>query len=152
VEPPKVTRSVNRPSESTILAHVCNTSAQPIYGLETAWDFWGSPFATSTLRTAPLMPGDEDAAMVLVPDDADPAGIIATATFRDRAGKWWRTNSEGHLDELDARPVPLPPGRLGSTVPFFDASQNALRRLQPHDRRQALVVRGFLLWSRVMRV
>ena len=51
VEPPKVTRSVNKPPETTVMAHVCNTSPQPVYGLETAWDFWGNPFGTSTLRT-----------------------------------------------------------------------------------------------------
>lgn len=127
LEPPKTTMAVNKPPETTVTAHVCNTSRQPVYGLEIAWDLWGEAFATGTLRIAPLMSGKEDTAMVLVPSEADAAGIIATATFRDRAGVWWRTYSEGRLTELSERPAPLPPGRLGTTISHFTVRKNALR-------------------------
>jgi hypothetical protein len=52
------------------------------------------------------MPGTEDTAAALAPQDTDATLITATATFRDHAGLWWRTYSEGDLDELSERPAP----------------------------------------------
>jgi hypothetical protein len=123
LEPPRATIAVNTP-ETTVTAHVRNTSRQPIYGLETAWDYRGDAFATATRRTAPLMPGEEDTAMVRVPAHADAEVIIASAVFRDRAGVWWRTYSEGDLDELAERPALRHPGCLGQTVPHYTRRRN----------------------------
>jgi hypothetical protein len=125
-EPPRVTRSVNKPPETTVTAHVRNTSRQPVYGMEIAWDYRGDAFATVTRREAPLMPEEEEVpAMILVPPDVDAALIIASVVFRDRAGVWWRTYSEGGLDELSERPAPRGPGRLGQTIPHFIRRRNA---------------------------
>lgn len=46
----------------------------------------------------PLQPGD-----LVGPSDA-----TAVATFRDRAGTWWRTEPNGHLEELPPRQSRLP--------------------------------------------
>ncbi len=91
----------------TVEAYVRNTSPQPIYDLWFEWTMFTGSFDRIDDKTycgeAPLMPG----AMAASRAPVEP-GLISTfledvsaaATFRDRAGVWWRTHASGFLEDL----------------------------------------------------
>lgn len=67
-----------------------NTSAQPVYDISIGWG--GQADALLPV----LMPGDEHA----VRGAGTSAAKGTFAEFRDTAGAWWRTTSEGELTDL----------------------------------------------------
>jgi hypothetical protein len=110
--------------EMTVAAYVRNTSPQPIYDLRLRWEALTFDDRQATAETyldeAPLMPDATASARVPVPIPtglmADPRDVSVVATFRDRAGLWWRARPDGHLEELPGRPAELPPSADDWTV------------------------------------
>lgn len=99
------TREGAEPTE--IVAHVRNTSQQPIYDVQLHW--WPEPDPndtddeeTSATLIGDLMPGTE------YNEPADELGPYACSaiSFRDRAGVWWQTMPNGRLKELPKPPRP----------------------------------------------
>lgn len=97
---------------TTVAAYVRNTSPQPVHELIFHWEAYtgdASPGIGETFSdNVPLMPGStaraiwpEELGFPFSLDDVD-----AVAIFRDYAGVWWRTEPNGHLEELPGRPVP----------------------------------------------
>jgi hypothetical protein len=90
----------------TVEAYVRNTSPQPIYDLWLEWTMLTNNFDRIDEKTywgEPLMPG----AIAEVRAPVEPSLISAlledvsmAATFRDRAGVWWRTHASGFLEDL----------------------------------------------------
>jgi hypothetical protein len=93
-----------------IVAHVKNTSRQPIYDVSLSWHRGSMPWQQpDPLPT--LMPGDEkDSTRALpsdLPSNVDPAVFGAVVFFRDAAGICWRVRPDGQFDEIP--PEHLPP-------------------------------------------
>jgi hypothetical protein len=90
-----------------VIAHVKNTSAQPIYDVEVSWSAGFKVCGTYTFDQ-PLLPGDEkvsnSAQDVSVPETMDPATLGADLWFRDAAGTSWRARPDGIVEEV-------PPGK-----------------------------------------
>lgn len=99
----------------TVEAYVRSTSPQPIYDLRVEWEVFafdvGATTAETWLDEAPLLPGAMASARVPVPHDllANADDVTAVATFRDRAGVWWRTRPDGRLEEIPEPPPPAEP-------------------------------------------
>jgi hypothetical protein len=110
----------DRHNKEVVVAHVRNTSAQPVYGVqlyELANPGSGIPYGTLLQRTLPLMPGEEQT----FPFDAPvpprlPSG--RTVYFCDRNGKWWEAHPSGILMQ---RPYPPPPAPYGENVVEVDS-------------------------------
>ena len=79
----------------TKIAHLVNTSEQPIYDVMINWNLGDEP--TGQCYLTPLMPGAEDKVTVTVPPKADPEQLEPVAFFRDAAGAHWRTTPDGKL-------------------------------------------------------
>lgn len=88
--------------QPVVIAHVMNSSEQPVYNVTISWHLGTQPKGPRYLP--PLMPGDEDKDMQPVPPGAPPDKFGAVAFFRDAAGVTWRTRPDGQLDEI-------PPGQ-----------------------------------------
>jgi hypothetical protein len=93
--------------DMTVEAYVRNTSPQPIYDLWFEWTMFTGVFDQIDDKTycgeAPLMPGAMAAARApveprLISGWAEDVSVAAT--FRDRAGVWWRTHASGFLEDL----------------------------------------------------
>lgn len=91
----------------TVEAYVRNTSPQPIYDLRFEWQVFTGVLDRVDDETdcgeAPLMPGATASARAPVEPRLMAAWLqdaSAAATFRDRAGTWWRTHASGFLEEL----------------------------------------------------
>ncbi len=82
-----------------IVAHVENTSDQPIYDLLVTWTFNTTSHGQAK-RGKPLMPHEEQIALMEVPSGGDPSLLGAAASFRDAAGVRWRSRPDGQLDEI----------------------------------------------------
>jgi hypothetical protein len=88
---------------NVVSINVRNTSDQPIYEVNFSWRIntsSGTVLAEQTIRTKPLMPGQDHYDTVPVPDGVASTDFGAVVTFRDRAGLWWRARPDGTLDEL----------------------------------------------------
>lgn len=111
-----------------VVAHVQNTSQQPIYGLTVRWHK-GPALHGERERKEPLMPGDEHTEIEPLPPGVAEDVFGAVAWFLDCNGTTWRLKpGPGRLDEApvedDAalpRPRPRPelaaPLRPGSSPP-----------------------------------
>lgn len=88
----------------TVIAHVRNTSRQPIHDLHFYWEaitFDIDEVSHDTAMSRPLMPDDEMSNVSPIsPAVADPSDMSVTVTFRDRAGVWWRVGTGGQLEDL----------------------------------------------------
>ena len=83
-----------------MVAHVENTSDQPIYRLTVRWEARGA-FHIQSERQKPLMPHDQQIEVVEIPGaKVDPGILSATAYFRDAAGVDWGADPDGKLDEI----------------------------------------------------
>lgn len=90
--------------QPVVVAHVMNTSQQPVYNVLISWHLGTAPKGRCHLM--PLMPGAEDKDIQPVPPDADAEKFGAVAFFRDAAGVTWRTRPDGQLDEIPAGQEP----------------------------------------------
>ena len=90
---------IGKPPEQTVTAHIHNTSEQPIYDVRFSWHSGDLPLPAHK-RGKPLMPGEQDSTLGIVPDGADPAKFGASVIFRDRAKRCWRARPDGQFDEL----------------------------------------------------
>lgn len=91
----------------TVEAYVRNTSPQPIYDLVFEWQLATGIFNLIDDKTyygeTPLMPGATAVAHVpmerrLIAEWFQDVSVAAT--FRDRAGVWWRAHASGFLESL----------------------------------------------------
>ncbi len=80
------------------VAHVKNSSDQPIYKLNFSW-YLGSTPQGGYDRETPLMPGDEDTNIKPVPPGASRSAFGAAVLFRDAAGVRWLRRPDGELIE-----------------------------------------------------
>jgi hypothetical protein len=96
---------------ATTVAHVLNTSKQPVFNLRIMWVYTGKPAGKYVLRAAPLMPGEEDTGVDTLPllaersFDTDTVAAVlddqtAVAIFDDSAGLSWRRYVDGRLEEF----------------------------------------------------
>jgi hypothetical protein len=88
--------------QPTVVAHVTNTSQQPVYQVTISWYLGTQPKGQRSLP--PLMPGADNKDTQPVPTGAPQDKFGAVAFFRDAAGVTWRTRPDGQLDEI-------PPGQ-----------------------------------------
>jgi hypothetical protein len=120
--PPRESYRLGVAAEFSVAAHIRNTSKQPVYDLRLAWLAGGTQHGIGTLRVAPLLPDEEDTSLAAAPLGFEPDALIAIAVFRDRAGRWWRTRSDGILEEtspgdLAPRTTPTVPATVSSLPP-----------------------------------
>jgi hypothetical protein len=110
-----------------IAARVHNTSQQPVYDLRFEWHLAGQPCFMYDGRimslTPYVMPGAEERGIVDVPADKAAWQVDVSASFRDRAGIWWRTWPDGFLKEIsepadvtDAPPAATPATETAADV------------------------------------
>jgi hypothetical protein len=110
-----------------IAARVHNTSQQPVYDLRFEWHLAGQPCFMYDGRimslTPYVMPGAEERGIVDVPADKAAWQVDVSASFRDRAGTWWRTWPDGFLKEIsepadvtDAPPAATPATETAADV------------------------------------
>lgn len=90
---------IGKTLEEVIVAHVHNTSPQPVYKVRFEWHNGDGPH-TLTRRAAPLKPDEPDSDRFIVPQDADGERFSAVVIFRDRAGLWWRARPDGQIDAV----------------------------------------------------
>lgn len=86
-------------SRPVMVAHVNNSSKQPIYDLIVTWTYGGN-FREETERRKPLMPDNENIDLLLMQPGDDSALFSATAVFRDAAQLRWRSRPDGQFDEI----------------------------------------------------
>jgi hypothetical protein len=84
--------------QPVVVAHVINTSEQPVYNVLISWHLGTVPQGQRHLM--PLMPGAEDKDIQPVPSGSAEGQFGAVAFFRDAAGVTWRTRPDGQLDEI----------------------------------------------------
>ena len=88
-----------------IIAHLKNTSQQPVYDLAIVWrkrtDPWGEPDMIGLV----LMPGQEASRMRIIDPSLPGHGNLslfeAVAHFRDAAGWHWRANADGPPTDIE---------------------------------------------------
>jgi hypothetical protein len=85
----------------SVVAHVVNTSEQPIYDVIIGW-FNGDHPENPVHLDKPIMPGDEYSATITVPLKRDPERYEATAHFRDATKVNWRIWTDGRIEEQQA--------------------------------------------------
>jgi hypothetical protein len=76
-----------------------NTSNQPVYDLRIGWLLHGGFFTHA--RRPVLMPGADTRTELDYITGATTGKAAAVALFRDRAGVWWRTWTNGRYEEVD---------------------------------------------------
>ena len=85
-----------------VIAHIKNTSEQPVYDLTISWHKGTAPWGEPD-HILVLMPGDQkDRVHSMDPDlpsNVDRSVFGAVARFRDAAGAHWRLRPGGQLDE-----------------------------------------------------
>ena len=110
----------DRHNKEVVVAHVRNTSAQPVYDVqlyELPNPDSGIPYGTLLQRTLPLMPGEEQTFTFDAPVPPRlPSG--RTVYFCDRNSKWWEAHPGGILMQ---RPYPPPPAPNGENVVEVDS-------------------------------
>lgn len=89
---------VARQDKDTMVAHMRNTSQQPVYEVA----LHGAPEGATTRWMEPLMPGQE--VSHVIPEGTD----RVTFTFRDRADIRWEAWPNGQLHELRPPPASTP--------------------------------------------
>lgn len=82
----------------SVVAHVVNTSEQPIYDVMIGW-FYGDNPENPIYLDKPIMPGAEERVTIAVPPKRAPEGYEATAHFRDAAKVNWRIWTDGRIEE-----------------------------------------------------
>jgi hypothetical protein len=89
------------------VAHVVNSSDQPVYDAELRWrrgaSSWGEP-NPELLPT--IMPGAEVTGCRKFPPDTNMAVSGAVLGFRDAAGVTWLRRQDGELMEWEISPRP----------------------------------------------
>jgi hypothetical protein len=100
---PNIVRAGERPPPMprAVVAHVQNTSDQPVYEVEVAWHLGSEPYGEpnpESLGTAP--PHTHLEAEREFPVDTDPRMIGVALRFRDAAGIRWQRRPDGELTEL----------------------------------------------------
>lgn len=94
-----------------LIAHVRNTSGQPIYDLTIDWNPQKPPWVELDPITV-LMPEDQAKRFCPYPNDFTGNEIWPTAPiaqFRDAAGAYWLLTTTGQLDKQPGPPPPPPP-------------------------------------------
>jgi hypothetical protein len=86
-------------SRPLMVAHVKNTSDQPVYDLMVRWTL-GAAFHSESRRLKPLMPDEENIQLLLMRPGEDFSLFRAVAFFRDAAGVRWRSRPDGQFDEI----------------------------------------------------
>jgi hypothetical protein len=86
-----------------MVAHVKNTSDQPVYDLMVRWTI-RTAFQSESMRHKPLMPDEEDIQLVLIQPGEGSSLFNAVAFFRDAAAARWPSRPDGQFDEI-------PPGK-----------------------------------------
>lgn len=105
--------ATEEPAPFGLIAHIRNTSEQPIYELTIDWGP-EKPSSMEDERFPVLMPGDQKDLFQPWPDEIDPARdpwflkLAPIARFRDAAGLRWGLTEDGQLDENPAEPYVEP--------------------------------------------
>lgn len=86
-------------SRPIMVAHVNNSSKQPIYDLLVTWTYDGD-FREGAERLTPLMPDKEEIQILFMQPGDESARFSATAVFRDAAQVRWRSRPDGQFDEI----------------------------------------------------
>lgn len=86
-------------SRPLMVAHVKNTSEQPVYDLVVTWTYDADSRQKSE-RQKPLMPDEEDIQLLLIRPGEDSSPFSAVASFRDAAGVRWQIRPDGQFDEI----------------------------------------------------
>ncbi len=90
-----------------MVAHVENTSDQPIYRLIVRWKAGGA-FHSQSEELRPLMPHKQKDLVQEIPGaKTDPSILSAVAFFRDAAGVYWKAHPDGTFDEIPEGEVPV---------------------------------------------
>jgi hypothetical protein len=93
-----------------VIAHVANSSEQPVYDVRVSWRQGDVPWSEPDRRPV-LMPGSSWDCMRSLPDNLPPESDLskfsAVVIFRDRNQVWWRTRADGKFEEL--KPGEEPP-------------------------------------------
>jgi hypothetical protein len=95
--------------ETSRTASLVNSSRQPVYDVTIRW-MTGGVLRGAAVREEPLKPEEVQTAVITSDTVTDLDGVVAVAFFRDRAGLWWRTYSDGRLEEHVTAPAATGPG------------------------------------------
>jgi hypothetical protein len=82
-----------------MVAHVKNTSDQPVYDLIVRWTV-GNALRSESRSHKPLMPGEEDVQLEFMRPGDDSSLFNAVTFFRDANKVHWHAYPDGQFDEL----------------------------------------------------
>jgi hypothetical protein len=88
-----------------IVAHLKNTSQQPVYNLEISWHNKGIPWDKPDVIRPALMPAKQEDRMRIIDPSIPGQGNLALfgvfAHFRDAAGVHWRASPFGPPEDIE---------------------------------------------------